>query len=65
MKELMLTNFVRILIAMLSPELLQKLAAQLISFVETYVKGTASDVDDKIVLPLCDLVRGAFGITEK
>ena len=64
MKAMMLGNLIKLIASMLTPELLQMLADKVLDFVEEYVEGSKSTVDDKIVLPLCESIRGAFNIPE-
>lgn len=52
------------LISMLTPELLKKFADMVLDFAETAVLGSASKVDDAIVLPLCATIRAAFDIPD-
>lgn len=58
---IMLMNAV---LGMLTPELLKKFADMLLDFCENFVLGSASPVDDKIVLPLCAAIRAAFDIPD-
>ena len=60
----MLPILIQALLAVLTPELLKKFADQVLDFAETYVLGTASTVDDALVLPLCNLIRTAFNIPD-
>lgn len=60
----LLGMIVNILIRMLTPELLKKFADMVLDFAENYVLGTASPIDDKIVLPLCAAIRAAFNIPD-
>ena len=64
MKAQILTALVEIMLRILSPDLLKKFAEMVLDFAENYVTGTASSVDDKIVLPLCGLIRRTFGIDD-
>ena len=64
MKEQILKALVGILFQVLTPELVRKFADMVLDFAENFVLGTASTVDDKLVLPLCDLIRRTFGIPD-
>ncbi len=64
MKEKLLGTLVQALLAMLSPELIRKFADMVLDFAENYVVGTQSELDDAIVLPLCHMIRAAFGIED-
>ena len=52
------------LIGMLTPELMKTFADMVLDFAEEYVVGSKSEVDDKIVLPLCSAIRAAFNIPD-
>jgi len=52
------------LIGMLTPELMKTFADMVLDFAEEYVVGSKSEVDDKIVLPLCSAIRAAFDIPD-
>ena len=64
LKAKLLGMLVNLLVGMLTPELVKQFADQVLDFVENYVKGTASTVDDNIVLPVCQQIRIAFGIED-
>ena len=64
MKQILLAQLIKVLMAMLTPELMKKFADMVLDFVENYVEGTKSTVDDKIVLPLCSLIRTTFDIKD-
>jgi len=55
---------IAMLVKMFDPELMEKFAENLISWVESEVVGSASKLDDAIVLPLCAAVRHAFGLAK-
>lgn len=64
MKQILLTQLIKVLMTMLTPELMRKFADMVLDFIEDYVKGTKSTVDDTLVLPLCDLIRKTFDIKD-
>jgi hypothetical protein len=64
MKAQILTALVEVLFRVLTPDLLEKFVDMILDFVENKVAGTASPVDDKIVLPLCKLIRTTFNIED-
>ena len=64
MKTLLLTKLIGLLLDMLTPDLLVKFADKVLDFAEDYVIGTKSNVDDKIVLPICSLIRETFNIPD-
>ena len=55
---------VKVLLTLLTPELLKKFADMTLDFVEDFVKGTKSPVDDALVLPLCKQIRRVFNIKD-
>ncbi len=52
------------LLQVLPDELQDKFADHIIDFVENHVSGTASPVDDMIVIPLCKGIRAHFNIPD-
>ena len=52
------------LLALLSPDLLKDAVDQLLDFIEDKVLGSASSIDDAIVIPICDMIRKAFDIPD-
>ena len=64
MKAMILAKLVSLIVGMLTPALLKKFADMVLDFVEDYVEGTESTVDDAIVLPICNMIRTAFDIPE-
>jgi len=64
MKEEILSALVRVLITLLTPELLKSFAGIILKFARDFVLGTASDIDDMLVIPMIDLVERTFDITE-
>ena len=68
MKAQILTALVEIFLRTLSSEkaeeILKRFADFLLDFIEDHVLGSASTVDDRLILPVCDLVRRTFGIPD-
>lgn len=64
MKAQILQLLIASLMTFFSEELMKKFADTLLDFVEDFVKGTKSSIDDALVLPLCNRVREAFNITD-
>ena len=64
MKQKLITTLVQTLLVVLSPELLRRFADMVLDFAENYVLGTKSEIDDSIVLPICQCLRAAFGIED-
>lgn len=60
-----LGKVIEILLKLLTPDLLKKFADIILDFAEDFVLGTKSEIDDKMVLPLCALIRETFGIEDK
>jgi len=60
-----LGKVIEILLSLLTPNLLKKFADMVLDFAEDFVLGTASPIDDKLVLPLCELVRRTFDIPDE
>jgi len=52
------------LLDMLSPNLVKSFAELCLDWVENYVIGTGTDIDDKILLKLCDTIRATFDIPD-
>jgi len=65
MKTLLISSLIKLIVGILTPELLKKFADMVLDFVENFVEGTKSTVDDKMVLPLCDAIRAAFDIPDE
>ena len=60
----LLTMLINYLLGVLSPETLKKFADKVLDFVEDHVASTETELDDKIVLPICRAIRNAFGIED-
>ena len=48
----------------LKPEHFKLLADKVLDTVEDFVQGTDNEIDDALVLPLCAMIREAFGIED-
>lgn len=64
MKQMLIGNLIKLFVGMLSPELLKTFVDMMLDFVENYVEGSKSEIDDRIVLPLCDTIRASFNIPD-
>ena len=64
MKNMLIAQLVSVLLGMLTPELMKKFVDMLLDFVESNVMGSASTLDDKVVLPLCETIRKTFDIPD-
>lgn len=53
---------IMMLVKMFDADLMKEFAEHLVTWVETRVLGSASKLDDAIVLPLCTAVRAAFNL---
>ena len=62
MKEQMLKLLITALLTLFDEALMKQFADSVLDFVEDKVKGTASTIDDRLILPICDKVRSTFGI---
>jgi len=65
MKEKLIGMLITTLLSMFSDDLLKKFADMALDFVENYVLGSASTLDDKIVLPICRMIRETFDIPDE
>ena len=65
MLKTVLMQLVPLFLSLLTPDLLKNFADTLLDWIEDYVTGTASTVDDAIVLPMCEMIRNAFNIPDE
>lgn len=61
----LVTIIIDLLMRALSPDLIKGLADSLIDIVEKAVQDSDSDLDDKIALPICSLIRSVFNIPDE
>jgi hypothetical protein len=64
MKSQLIGTLVNLFVQLLSPDLLKQFADMVLDFVENYVAGSKSTIDDAIVMPLCANIRTAFNIPD-
>lgn len=64
MRGKIIGHLVKLLLSLLTPELLRAFTDMLLDFVEEFVLGTKSKVDDAVVLPLCETIRETFNIPD-
>lgn len=64
MQALLLQSIVKVLLMTLTPDKIRDFADMALDFVENQVLGSASKVDDRLVLPLCDAIRAALSIPD-
>jgi len=57
-------SLVYLLLKLLKPEQLRSFTAMIINEVRTKVKNSEPDWDDKLFLPLCDLIQQAFNLPD-
>ncbi len=55
---------ISMLVKMFDQELMRELAEEIVNWVEERVTGSASSIDDMVVLPLVAAVRAAFGLAK-
>jgi len=56
--------FLRVLQSQKAEEVLRSFADMVLDFIENKVAETGTQVDDKLALPLCSLVRKTFDIPD-
>jgi len=64
MKEQLLAYLMSLFLKMLSPDLLRDFIDTALDFAEKKVIGSASTVDDKLVLPICSMIREATNVPD-
>ena len=64
MKAQLLQLLITTLMTFFSEELMKDFADRLLDFVEDKVLGSASTLDDRLVLPLCEKIRSTFNIPD-
>lgn len=52
------------LFAVLTPENLKKFVDAGLDAIENAVEGSENTIDDKLVLPICKVIRGTFDIPD-
>ncbi|MFP4476810.1 MAG: hypothetical protein ACLFOY_14725 [Desulfatibacillaceae bacterium] len=62
MKQRIIETAIAMFLKLLTPDMLKQFADMVLDFIERSVAGTASDVDDRLVLPLVDMIRAAFDV---
>lgn len=64
MREKILMLIIQAILSVLTPDLIKKFADMVLDFVENQIAASETDVDDKIVLPLLNLLREALNIPD-
>lgn len=63
-KKEAISLLINVVMSLLTDNNLRLFADHLLDFVESKVKSTDTSWDDTILLPLCQKVRSAFGISD-
>lgn len=64
MKEKIIGMLIGVVLDFLSPKQLVEFADMALDFIEDKVAESGTTLDDKIVLPVCNLIREAFNIPD-
>ena len=64
MRAKIIAKLFEILLGLFPPELLKGFVDSLIDLIEDAVAKSENKLDDQVVLPLCDMIRSAFGIPD-
>lgn len=64
MKSALIAKLIEIIIGMFSPDLLKWFVDKLLDLIEEAVIKSEGKLDDKIVLPLCSMIRETFDIPD-
>lgn len=64
MKAQLIGMLIQALLSVLTPDLLKNFVDMVLDWVEDYVAGSASEVDDRIVLPICNMIRQTFDVPD-
>ena len=64
MKSYIIAKLIGQILALLTPELLRSFADHIIEFLEAKVLGSASKVDDALLLPILKMMDIAFGLPD-
>ena len=64
MKTKILMMLINLILSSLKPEHIKSFADMILDFVEDRVLGSASTVDDKLILPVIAQIRAAFNIPD-
>jgi len=67
MQAFLISQLLQVLMKELSkhaPDLLRKFMDAILDWLEEHVLGTASEADDAIVLPICNMIRDTFNIPD-
>ena len=65
MKQKILLWLIEKLLNSLSPELVRKATDRLLDFIEDAVADSETVIDDKLVLPICSMIREAFSLPDE
>lgn len=63
-KVKLITTLIGVLLKVIKPEMVNELADMILDYVELKVRKSPNKIDDITVLPLCQMIRNAFAITD-
>lgn len=65
MKVALISKLISLILGkIMDVETIKHFAGLMLNFAEKYVLGTASKVDDNIVLPICDMIRDTYSLKD-
>lgn len=64
MQNALVANLIQVLLGMLTPDVIKRVADSLLDIVEDAIANSDTDIDDKIALPLIQAIRAAFDIPD-
>lgn len=64
MKAQLIAALISALFKVLTPDLMKDFVDKLLDWVEDKVIGSKSTVDDRIVLPICAMIRKTFDVPD-
>jgi len=64
MKEQLINMLIGLVVQMLTPELLKQFADMVLDFIEEKVANSENTIDDKTILPICNMIRSSFDIPD-
>lgn len=62
--EKILGTLIPVLLSMLSPEELKAIADKGLDFLEDFATNSETSLDDKVILPICKMIRTTFDIPD-
>jgi len=64
MKTKIVTYLISLLLSQLTPSLMRNAVDKLLDLIEDYVAKTPGDLDDKVILPICKMLRDALSVPD-